>query len=201
MPELSSTAKKIRSRLDKKESAREDAIKLSRKIVRDCRSAISSIQADRDHSEFLRDATKSQAALKKVLASYPDMASSGYAVDAEQELVEVEILQGASDESDPPSPESLGVSDEAYILGLGDSIGELRRVFLHRLMKDDVKGAETMLRLMEDYFAVLMTFDYPDALVAAKRKQDVARGIVEKCRSELILSSQMSQLRKDLDVD
>lgn len=201
MPDLGSTAKKIRSRLDKKESAREDAIKLSRKIVRDCRSAIASIQAGRDYSDSLGDAQKSQAGLKKILSKHPDLVSSGYAVDAEQELAEVEILLSAIDGSDPPSPDDLGISDEAYILGLGDSIGELRRVFLHRLMKDDVHGAESMLRRMEDHFSVLMTFDYPDALVAAKRKQDVARGVVEKCRGELILSAQMSQLRKDLDDD
>jgi len=199
MPDLTSIAKKMRGRLDKKESAREDALKLSRKIIRECRSSIASIQGGRDPEETIEAAKKMHLQLKKVLADYPDLLASGYTVDAEQELAEVEILSAAIIDVDPPTPEKVGVTDEAFVLGLGDSIGELRRVFLHRLMKDDVPGAESMLRKMENFFSILMTFDYPDALIATKRKQDIARGLVEKCRGELILSAQMSQLRKDLN--
>jgi len=52
---------------------------------------------------------------------------------------------------------------------------------------------------MESFFNMLMTFDYPDALIATKRKQDVARGLVEKSRGELAMATQMSRLRKNLD--
>jgi translin len=199
MPDLSSTARKMRERLDKKESAREEAIKLSRKIIRECRSSIAAIQGGRDPEESMDLAKKMHSQLNKVLSAYPDLQASGYTVDAEQELAEVEILTAAIADIDPPTPEKIGVTDEAFVLGLGDSIGELRRVFLHRLMKDDVSGAESMLKKMENFFSILMTFDYPDALIATKRKQDVARSLVEKCRGELILSAQMSQLRKDLN--
>jgi len=178
MPDLTSIAKKMRGRLDKKESAREDALKLSRKIIRECRSSIASIQGGRDPEETIEAAKKMHLQLKKVLADYPDLLASGYTIDAEQELAEVEILSAAIIDIDPPTPEKIGVTDEAFVLGLGDSIGELRRVFLHRLMKDDVPGAESMLRKMENFFSILMTFDYPDALIATKRKQDVARGLV-----------------------
>jgi len=199
MPDLSATAKKMRARLDRKEAARESAIKLSRKIIRECRSSIASMQGGRDSKDSLEAAKKMHLQLKKILSDYPDLLASGYAVDAEQELAEVEILSAAIRGIDPPTPEKIGVTDEAFVLGLGDSIGELRRVFLHRLMGDDVPGAESMLRKMENFFSILMTFDYPDALIATKRKQDVARSLVEKCRGELILSAQMSQLRKDLN--
>jgi len=201
MSDLQATAKKMRGRLDKKESARENAIKLSRRIIRECRSSMASIHAGRDPLETADGAKKMHMQLKKILADYPDLLASGYAVDAEQELAEVEILSAAIEGLDPPAPQQIGVTDEAFVLGLGDSIGELRRVFLHRLMKDDVRGAEAMLRKMEEFFSTLMTFDYPDALIAVKRKQDIARGLVEKCRGELILSAQMSQLRKDLNED
>lgn len=199
MPELHSTAKKMRTRLDKKESAREDAIKASRKIIRECRSAIASIQAGRDSEPYVKSAKKMHSQMKSELADYPDLLASGYAVDAEQELAEVEILSAALADKNPPTPETIDVGDEAYILGLGDSIGEMRRAFLHHLMEDDIKGAGSLLRKMESFFSILMTFDYPDALVAVKRKQDVARSLVEKCRGEMILSAQMSQLRKDID--
>lgn len=197
--DLQSTAKEMRSRLDKKEAAREDAIRDSRKIIRECRSAMASIQAGRDPSEPLNGAKKMHEHMKAVLADYPDLLSCGYTVDSEQELAEVEILSAVLADRDPPAPEEIGVTEEAYILGLGDAIGEMRRAFLHRLMGDDVEGAESLLGKMEAYFSILMTFDYPEALVAVKRKQDVARSLVEKCRGELVLSTHMSKLRKDLD--
>lgn len=199
MPDLHSIAKKMRERLDKKESAREGAIKLSRRIIRECRSSMASIHAGRDPDDALESAKRMHKQLRGALADYPDLLASGYTVDAEQELAEVEILSAAISDLDPPTPEKIGVTDEAYVMGLGDSIGELRRIFLQRLMKDDVRGAGAMLKKMEDYFSTLMTFDYPDALIATKRKQDVARSLLEKCRGELILSAQMSQLRKDLN--
>jgi translin len=75
----------------------------------------------------------------------------------------------------------------------------MRRLLLDRLMKDDVEAAGLMLGKMERYFNMLMTFDYPDALIATKRKQDVARGLIEKSRGELAMATQMSRLRKNLD--
>jgi translin len=134
-----------------------------------------------------------------MLAGFPDLLSAGYAVDAEQELAEAEILASCTCGKEAPSPEEIGVEDEAFVLGMADSIGEMRRLLLDRLMKDDVEAAGLMLGKMERFFNILMTFDYPDALIATKRKQDVARGLVEKSRGELAMATQMSRLRKNLD--
>lgn len=122
-------------------------------------------------------------------------------VDAEQELAEAGILLASVCGGALPSPEQIGISDEAYVLGLGDAIGELRRIFLGRLMHHDIEDASAILTKMEEFFSVLMTFDYPEALVPARRKQDVARGLLEKCRGELTLAAQMASLRKELTPD
>jgi len=199
MPEIEEISKAIRERLDKKDSARENALKTSRQIIRECRSAIASLQKGNDPEENMERARKAHAQLKKMLAGFPDLLSAGYAVDAEQELAEAEILASCTCGKEAPSPEDIGVEDEAFVLGMADSIGEMRRLLLDRLMKDDVEAAGLMLGKMERFFNMLMTFDYPDALIATKRKQDVARGLIEKSRGELAMATQMSRLRKNLD--
>jgi translin len=199
MPEIEEISKAIRERLDKKDSARESALKTSRQIIRECRSAIASLQKGNDPEENMERARKAHVQLKKMLAGFPDLLSAGYAVDAEQELAEAEILASCTCGKEAPSPEDIGVEDEAFVLGMADSIGEMRRLLLDRLMKDDVEAAGLMLGKMERFFNMLMTFDYPDALIATKRKQDVARGLIEKSRGELAMATQMSRLRKNLD--
>jgi translin len=199
MPEIEEISKAIRERLDKKDSARESALKTSRQIIRECRSAIASLQKGNDAEEGMDRARKAHAQLKKMLAGFPDLLSAGYAVDAEQELAEAEILASCTCGKETPSPEKIGIEDEAFVLGMADSIGEMRRLLLDRLMNDDIEAASLMLAKMERFFNMLMTFDYPDALIATKRKQDVARGLVEKSRGELAMATQMSRLRKDLD--
>lgn len=198
MPELENIARAVRTRLDKKNSAREDALRISRKVIRECRSAMSSVHGGGDPKGNLDDARKTYEQLKMKLADFPDLLSAGYVIDAGQELAETEILVATAGGKRLPTPDEIGVPDEPFILGMADSVGELRRLFLDALMKDNVKGAERMLGKMEDFFAVLMTFDYPDALVATKRKQDVARSLIEKSRGELAMAAQMSQLRKRL---
>lgn len=199
MPEIEEISKAIRERLDKKDLARESALKTSRQIIRECRSAIASLQKGNDPEENMERARKAHVQLKKMLAGFPDLLSAGYAVDAEQELAEAEILASCTCGKEAPSPEDIGVEDEAFVLGMADSIGEMRRLLLDRLMKDDVEAAGLMLGKMERFFNMLMTFDYPDALIATKRKQDVARGLIEKSRGELAMATQMSRLRKNLD--
>ena len=98
-----------------------------------------------------------------------------------------------------PSPREIGVTDTASLLGLGDVVGELRRLSLTRLRSGDVAAATLFLETMERIQDALMRFDYPTALVALKRKQDVARSLIEKTRGEVAVAAQGLELAKKLD--
>ncbi len=198
MAEIEDIAADIRKRLDGKESAREAALRTSRQIIRECRSAMATLQRGGDGKKSIEKARADHSHLREILSDYPDLLSAGYAVDAEQEISEVEILYSIMRGKKIPSPRDLEVSDEAFVLGMADCIGELRRLMLDGLMKDDVEGAKEMLAEMERLFDILMTFDYPDALVSTKRKQDIARGVVEKSRGEIAMAAQMSHLKRRL---
>jgi translin len=50
------------------------------------------------------------------------------------------------------------------------------------------------LEMMEEMFLILMKFDYPDAIVSIRRKQDIARSILEKTRGEVAVAVSMRRL-------
>lgn len=196
LPTPESVARAIRKRLDMKNSARELAISKCRQIIRECRSALSAMQKGNDYLKHLRVARKISREMSRAITKFPDILHAGYVLEAQQELAEAEILASHIEGREFPSPESIGVSDEAFVLGLADAIGEIRRLLLNNLMSDDIEGAKRELEVMETLFGILMTFDYPDTLLATKRKQDVARALLEKSRSELVMSSQMRELKR-----
>lgn len=115
--------------------------------------------------------------------------------DALQEGVEACLL-GAIVAAEPmPGPAELDVEPEPYLLGLGDVVGEVRRLALQRLGADDVAGAERYLRLMEELTQALLRFDTSRAIVQLKPKQDVARALVERTRGEVVMARFLARAR------
>ena len=85
-----------------------------------------------------------------------------------------------------PTPESLDVELPAYLNGMGEAVGELRRHLLDKLRSGDVEQCETWLRAMDEMYSVLVTVDYPDAMTGGlRRTTDSVRGILEKTRGDL----------------
>ena len=73
-------------------------------------------------------------------------------------------------------------------MGLGDVVGELRREALEALRTENFDKAEEYLKLMESIYEMLIRFNYPSGLVPLKPKQDVARSLIEKTRSEITMA-------------
>jgi translin len=115
-----------------------------------------------------------------------------------QEYVEVKLLFSYTQGEDFPSHKTLGVTPEAYILGVGDVIGEIRRLALDNIRKGTVESAAKHLEQMEMLYDFLMNFNYPSSLVAVRRKQDVARGILEKTRGDVTNAIRSHSLEKML---
>ena len=118
---------------------------------------------------------------------------------AQQEFAEASVLSSLLREEEKPetlpSPEALGIGYAAYLNGLGDVVGELRRHVLDLIRTEALEKAEVFLGIMENIHAVLMDFDYPDAITRGlRRKTDVARGLIEKTRGDLINAIQQKKL-------
>lgn len=115
--------------------------------------------------------------------------------DAFQESVEASLLGAVLGRRPLPGPSELAVEPELYLLGLGDLVGELRRLVLGRLNDGDLAGADGYLALMDDIFRTLLRFDTTRAIVQLKPKQDTARALLERTRGEVTMAHLLTHAR------
>jgi translin len=87
----------------------------------------------------------------------------------------------------------------AYLGGLAETVGELRRRVLDLLRNDEIEEAERLLSIMDDVYGLLVTIDFPDAITGnLRRLNDMVRGVTERTRGDLTTSYQQRELRSAL---
>ncbi len=182
----------ILKELDAKENARDSTISMSRKVVRNCRKAIFAIHRKEPTITLsqINESRQLLASIDQKLTSYPDIYYGGFVEHAQQEFVECSILYRLiyekADLNTVPSPEELNVSYAAYLNGLADIPGELRRHILSMIRGGNAQKSEIYLSLMEDIYSVLIMFDYPDVIVKGLRhKTDRIRPLIERTSGDI----------------
>ncbi len=194
---LKSIGESIEDELDEKDSVREIAIKSSRAIIRLASESIIRMHRGEEIKELLRKLKEEVWHLKSLLSTqYPDLLYAGFVQNAFQEYCEALILHSILQGEDIPSPKELGINSEAYLMGLGDVVGELRRETLESLRREEFERAEEYLRLMEEIYETLIRFNYPSGLLPLKPKQDTARALIEKTRSEITMALIATKIRR-----
>lgn len=186
MEGLKEIVSSVEKELVKTEEKREYALAESRKIIRLSKKIIHAV-----HLEEPSD--KDREAIRKQISDLIDNVSdcqwilvSGPLADAMMEYSEAEILCSSVYGEKLPSFEDLKITPQAWIMGMADTIGELRRVIVTKLMNGKTDDAFSLFSVMEEMCEELLMFDVPDAILPIRRKQDVARSIVEKTRSDLM---------------
>lgn len=174
---------RIAKDLSIEEKEREEVMALSRKAIRLSKKIIHAI-----HTNDIYDDAREEL---RTLMSTLSEKNRRFAKDAMMEYAEAEILISAVSGTQTPTPEDLGMDGGSWLMGMADTIGELRRIVLTHLMESDVDTAKELFSVMEIMCEGLMMFDVPDAILPIRRKQDVARGVVERTRSDL-LNAKMS---------
>lgn len=200
---LENLAEKIRLYFSTKDKAREKALRLSREIIRYSANAIRAVhrQEKLNAEQLLASA---QALLKEltddVLKKNNDLAYAGFVHDAQKELAEASTTLAIVAGKPLPEPEALGVSYPAYLNGLGEAVGELRRYILDSLRRNDLSRCEELLSIMDDIYSVLMTMDFPDGITyGLRRTSDAVRGILERTRGDLTLALRQQELEEKLE--
>lgn len=183
--------------MDRKDKLREDAVRRCRGILRASTGAVRAMHQGEDAGPAIEAAVREAGLLERALAEHPDVYGSGFVEEALQELAEAAIVHAILGKRALPSPESLHCPPLAYLLGLGDAVGELRRAALDAMRLGKWKEAEALLRWMDELFDVLMRFDQPVA-GHVRRKQDVARSLVEKTRGELTVTMRGRALEESI---
>ena len=197
---LKDIGKLVEEELDDKDSVREIAIKSSREIIRKASKIIVMIHHRKDCTKDIRSMKEEVWHLKSLLIrDHPDLYYTGFVQNALQEYTEAMILRAIIYGEDVPTHKDLNVNPTAYIMGLADVVGELRREVLEFLRKEMFADAERFLDIMEDIYETLLIFNYPSGLVPIKQKQDVARSLVEKTRGEITIASMNRKLKRDIE--
>jgi translin len=202
---LESIVERIRASFDTKNTARDLALARSRELIRHAANAIRAVHRNEFDTagKLLTDARILAADLVADLADYPDLYHTGYTQDALKELAEASITMALVQGQELPEPEQLGVEYAAYLNGLGEAAGELRRYALDALRSGDIPTAEAMLAAMDEIYDHLITIDFPDALTGGlRRTTDMVRGVLERTRGDLTVAARQQKLEsalKDLE--
>lgn len=192
---------RILANFAEKHEAREMALGAARAIVRTSATAIRAIHRREFAAarELLDEARRLNRQAVEALRGHPDVYHAGFLHDAQKELAEAEVTFALASGGSLPTPEAIEVEFAAYLNGLGEAIGEARRMILDRLREDVVEGCESLLAAMDDIYAALVTVDFPEALTGnLRRTLDNARGVLERTRGDLTMAMVQRRVAQEL---
>jgi translin len=199
--ELDTIVERIRAHLVSKNTAREQALPLCREAIRHSANAIRAVHRGEFElgQELVDKAGSAVRQASDALKAHPDIFHAGFVHDAQKEFTEASLTLALVAGRPLPAPEALGVQPAAYLNGMGEAVGELRRHLLDSLRGGDVTHCEDCLTAMDDIYSVLVTFDYPDAMTGGlRRTTDAVRGILERTRGDLTLAVRQRDLERKL---
>jgi translin len=191
----------VRAQYADKHAAREQALPLCREALRHSANAIRAVHREHfaDADELIERAADLLGRAKESLSDHPDIYHAGFVHDAQKEYVEACVTHAIIAERPLPVPDALHVELPAYLNGLGEAVGELRRHLLDKLRAGDVGHCEGILSAMDDVYSVLVTLDYPDAMTGGlRRTTDAVRGILERTRGDFTVSVRQRELEQRL---
>lgn len=193
---------RIRQSLDARNRARDETVVLSREIIRTSANAIRA--AHRGELEpatsLVAQASDAVVRMRERLAPFQDIYRAGYVHDCQKEFAEAAVFLAQVSGAELPDPDELKVEYAAFLNGMGEAVGELRRHTLDTMRRGDLDRAEAILEGMDEIYYLLVTFDYPDAMTGGlRRTTDSVRGIIEKTRGELTTALRQEELRRALE--
>ncbi len=200
--ELEAIATHIRSYFVVEDEAREKALRSCRQVIQYSARAIHALHhQEQDKAKQLLDsAYRLVQDVNRDLSEHGELLHSGFVHDAQKEFCEACITLALINKEALPKPEKLGISYAAYLNGLGEAVGELRRYILDSLRRQDFSRGEELLIIMDSIYGVLMTMAFPEVVThGLRRTTDAIRGIVERTRGDLTIALRQRELETKLD--
>lgn len=201
MDRLNDIAEEALEALQARHEIREKALGLSRRLIRHSANTIRAVhRGEFDRAREMLDEGRVLAEqFKSDLADSTAIYQAGYVQDALKEYAEASITYAVMAEQPLPGPSDLEVDYPAYLNGLAEAMGELRRSILDLIRSGDLARAEQLLRIMDDVYGILVTVDYPDAITRGlRRTTDMVRGVLERTRGDLTLAVRQRRLEDTL---
>jgi translin len=193
-PGVEESLKGIEGNLQEVLGRRERILKTSRDCISLCSKAIVHL-----HTGKTGEAQREIKEAEKILKGLRKEASAGtlsrYLASPEAEFVEAVSVEAIVLGMAIPRAKELGVSGEGYLMGLLDTVGEVKRLLLDAIMRSEIDKAKKYFELMESLYSVLSPFAVFDNVVnGLRRKIDVARMLTEDVRGVMAEEARRSNL-------
>jgi translin len=181
MEEVRRSVKSLEAHFSDQLERRDKLLKESRDVIASSSRAIISV-----HHGKIKDAARELAQARALLSTLKKSGGgpvSRYLISPETEFVEASAVMALAQGRTIPSIEDLDASPEAYLLGLLDTVGELKRLVLDSIMEGKMAKAKGYFATMEELYSTCSPMAVYDHVVnGTRRKIDVARMLVEDTR-------------------
>jgi translin len=191
-------AEKIQAELFAHDKAREKLQELTRNGTRLCGWAIVQIHRQQlDLAEKTLDEAKQVLdEIQTLVSSHTELPQFGQVLVAFQEYAEAKLVLQMKKNGKLASLREVGTNSTAYLLGMLDFIGEMRRMTLDALRHGDAEQAESLLGTMEHIYEDLLALDRTSILPNFRRKLDADRRIIETTRGDVASDLRRVSLEK-----
>ena len=181
--------------------ARERGLRISRQVIRLSANAIRAVHRGEFQlaKELIAEGKSSLMESIPFLQTNPEIYHAGFLVDARKEFSEANITLALLSGDSLPQPDDIGVDVAAYLKGLGDAAGEMRRYILDSLRKDHWERCEEIMEVLDELYSLLTTIDFPEGVTGGlRRSTDMVRGTLERTRGDFTMALRQRSLEKKL---
>ena len=199
--QLEDVIEQIQREFEATHRAREAGLAASRQLIRQASLTIRAIHRHEfDRASAMVQELRQQAdAAGEAMKDHPAVYHAGFLHDALKEYAEAALTLAFVSGQPLPTPNELGVAPAAYLHGLAEAAGELRRFVLDSLRRDAGAAPDDLLASMDEIYAQLVTIDYPEAIThGLRRSTDMVRGVTERTRGDLTVATIQRRLDTQL---
>lgn len=199
--DLAEIAAQAINRLSIRNHAREQALSISREVIRHSANAIRAVHRGEFDaaSEIIRQAGLRLRQAEPMRQENPEIYFAGFLADARKEFSEANITLAVVSGGTIPRPKDLDVDPATFLNGLAEVIGELRRYILDSLRRDAFDRCDEFMELMDEIYSILVTVDFPEGVTGGLRHStDQMRGVLERTRGDLTMALRQRKLESRL---
>ena len=181
--------------------AREQALPASREVIRFSANAIRAVHRGEfeEARQLLDRAAQRLKDTEAIREENPEIYFAGFMIDARKEYTEAHVTLAVLSGQKLPKPQDLGVEPSAFLNGMAEVIGEVRRSTTAPLRRDSFDGCQEFMDLMDEIYSILVTVDFPEAVTGGLRHStDQMRGVLERTRGDLTMALRQHKLEAQL---
>lgn len=194
--------KRVQEEVKRKEEVRQEVQLAMRSATKLSKMAILMVHQRRfDQAEkMIKEARDLFSKIRESCKNNVDLLYTGMVDAAYQEYSEACVFLTLAKEDRFISFDEIGAPTTAYVLGLADVIGELRRKTLDSLREGETSLAEKYLEVMDLIYIELTAMDDAYFLLSGlRRKCDVARKIIETTRGDVTIEMRRKSFESSVE--